>query len=381
MSREYARRSRGGGNLPLIIAIVGTIIVVAVVAYFFFGRGNDNSLSNETAEITQLATMAATSTPGPTPAPSVLVAVLPTPLETTPLPAEVTATPTPQKVHLSATVWASSLNVREGPSLSYSVIAKVKYGQTFKVFEETSKFVKIQLSSGAYGWIWRAWTVRGNDPVPAKPTSPPEPSLMSSASLSGSVIRVNFSVAVWGNSGKTEDIPITAFDVIEGAATDITITNITDCSGGKFVDLTITGTSGGTLKVKLLENKVFGSDGKASNGATITLGAGSDTTAPTVSFGGSGTTVTATFSETVFSTNSGSGTIAASAFAVSVLEGTVSHSVVHSDNTVTLTIVFSGEAQGTVINTAIVLYPSQAFDAAGNACTGGNYNYQYTMPS
>lgn len=382
MSREYARRSRGGSNLPLIIAIIGTIIVVAVVVYFFLGGGMNNGNNNVQATAVPTAVVQTPSpTPGPTLAPT-QAPVIELPTEATPTPqplATPAPTPTPQKVYESATVWANALSVREGPGTNYAKVGKVRYKQTFKVYEETSKWVKIQLSSGAFGWIWEDYTARGNDPLPARPTAAPKPSYIKSATLSGSVIKVTFDRNVFGNSAKTAAIPATAFEVKEGDKT-IAISAISNCNGGTFVDLTIGSTSGGTLKVILKSDSVFDDEGKASPSGSYSLGEGADNSAPTVSYGVSGNVVTATFNETVYGTASGSGAISDSAFAVSADAGSPTFTVSHSGKTVTVTITYTGLAQGAVANTAITLYPSKAFDAAGNACTGGSKSFAYTQP-
>jgi SH3-like domain-containing protein len=380
MSREYARRSRGGSNLPLIIAIIGTIIVVAVVVYFFLGGGGK---SNPALQPTAVAT-AVVETQSPTPGPEITptpAPVIELPTEATPQPIVATPapTPTPQKVYESATVSANALTVREGPGTNYSKIDKVRYGQTYKVYEETSKWIKIQLSSGSFGWIWESWTARGNETLPARPTSAPKPSFIKTATLSGSTIKVTFNKNVWGNSAKTAAIAATAFEVKEGS-TVVAISAITACSGGTYVDLTIGSTSGGALTVNLKSNSVFDTEGKASPSGSISIGNGTDTKVPTVSFSNSGNVVTATFSETVYGTNSKSGDIPKSAFSVTSDNGTIDYTVVHSGKTVTITITYGGLSTGDIANTAITLYPSKAFDAAGNACTGGSKSFAYTAP-
>lgn len=382
MSREYARRSRGGSNLPLIIAIIGTIIVVAVVVYFFLGGGMNNGNNNVPATPVPTAVVQTQSpTPGPTLAPATQAPVIELPTESTPPPVVATPapTPTPQKVYESARVAANALTVREGPGTNYAKIAKVRYGETYKVFEETSKWVKIQLSSGAFGWIWEDWTARGNDPLPARPTSAPKPSYIKSATLSGSTIKVTFDRNVFGNSAKTAAIPATAFEVKEGDKT-IAISAISNCNGGTYVDLTIGSTSGGALKVILKSDSVFDNEGKASPSGSYNLGEGADNSKPTVSFSTSGNVVTATFNETVYGTNAKSGDIPKSAFSVTADNGTIDYSVAHSGKTVTITITYGGLSTGDIANTAITLYTDKAFDAAGNACTGGSKSFAYTAP-
>jgi len=386
MSREYAKRSRGGGNLPLIIAIVGTVIVVAVILYFLLSGSGGGGLFGPKETDTPPPTYTPnqeTPTPGPviTPAPAAtVVVVIPT---ESPSAAIITdsPTPTPPKSYASATVWASTLNVREGPGLDYAKVGSAKHGQKFTVLEETTKFLKIQLPSGVYGWGWRDYFVRGDASVPAAPTSAPDPSMMKSATITGSTIRVTFTENVWGNSAKTAAVAAAAFEVKEGTTT-VAISAITTCQGGTYVDLTIGSTGGGTIKITLKEDGVYNTDSEGTNAGTISLGGSSDTTSPTVSFSNSGGTVTVTFSEGVYSTAAGSGALAESDFAVSANNGTISYAVAHTAGatTATVTITYGGLSTGDTSSTAVTLYSSSAYDAAGNVCSSGTTNFTYTAP-
>ena len=387
MSREYAKRSRGGGNLPLIIAIVGTVIVVAVIIYFLVGNnGGIGSLSNkETATPEATFTPVQNSpTPSATPAPTQAPTIqLVSPSETVSASVATQApTPTPAPNYKTATVWANALNVREGPGLDYSVVGSVKRNQTFKVLEETSKFLKIQLTTGAYGWIWADYCVRGDAALPAAPTSEPDPSMMKSAKLTNNTtIHVEFTENVWGNAAKTSAVQAAAFEVKEGSST-VAISAITLCQGGTYVDLTIGATSGGTLKVTLKEDGVYNTDSEGTNAGSVTLGDSTDSSAPTVSFGVTSNVVTVTFSEGVYSTNSKSGALDKTDFAVSGNNGTLTYEVAHTagSKTASVTITYGGLSTGDQSNTAVTLYSSSAYDAAGNACASGTTNFTYTAP-
>ena len=388
MSREYAKRSKGGGNLPLIIAIVGTVIVVAVIIYFLVGNKGggtgllgDKETPSPEATFTPVANSPTPSaTPAITPAPTILLV---SPSEAVSA-AVATQAPTftPAPSYKTATVWANALKVREGPGLDYASIGSVKRNQTFKVLEETSKFLKIQLSSGAYGWVWADYCVRGDAALPAAPTSEPDPSMMKSAKLTNNTtIRVEFTENVWGNAAKTSAVQAAAFEVKEGSST-VAISAITLCQGGTYVDLTIGSTSGGTLKVTLKEDGVYNTDSEGTNAGSVTLGDSTDSSAPTVSFGVTSNVVTVTFSEGVYSTKSKSGALDKTDFAVSGNNGTVTYEVAHSagSKTATITITYGGLSTGNTSNTAVTLYSSSAYDAAGNGCSSSTTNFTYTAP-
>ncbi|WP_243386211.1 SH3 domain-containing protein [Bacillus kexueae] len=58
----------------------------------------------------------------------------------------------------TATVLGSSVNVRQGPGLSYPVISSAKYGETYTIVGSDGDWVKIQLKNGSTGWI-AGWLV------------------------------------------------------------------------------------------------------------------------------------------------------------------------------------------------------------------------------
>ena len=372
MSREYARRSRGGGNLPLIIAIIGTVIVVAVILYFLLSGGNGFLKAKETPspELTT-APPTQTNTPGPTPSPTQAVTMAIQVTSEAPSVAITTQapTPTPAPNYARATVWANSLNVREGPGLDYAKVGSAKRGEYFKVWEETSKWLKVQLTNGVFGWVWRDYCVRGDAALPAAPTKEAEPSFMSKAEFTGSnTIKVTFTENVWGNSGKTEKVSATVFTVKEGS-TEVTITGISDCSGGKYVNLTVGNTSGGEVTVSLDKNGVYNSEGEGTPAGSYKIGTSSDSIAPTVSFSGGTTTktITATFSENVGSNTDGTGDLDSDDFYLSGEHTATIQSVAHAGGTktATVTISFSAMTGGEKAICTLTLKDSRAYDSGG----------------
>lgn len=384
MSREYAKRSRGGGNLPLIIAIVGTVIVVAVILYFLLSSGGGGLLGPKETDTPPPTYTPNQETPTPglviTPAPSATVVIV-IPSEA-PSAAIITdsPTPTPPKSYASATVWASTLNVREGPGLDYAKVGSAKHGQIFTVLEETTKFLKVQLPSGVYGWGWRDYFVRGDASVPAAPTSAPDPSMMKSASITGSTIRVTFTENVWGNSAKTAAVAAAAFEVKEGTTT-VAISAITTCQGGTYVDLTIGSTSGGTLSVKLTKDGVYNTDSEGTNAGTISLGEGADSVLPTASMSDTLNKVTVTFSEAVFTDSDGTGDLVAGDFNVYADMGSPSiGGITKSGNAYEIVLTYSGISNPQIADTTFKVLGSSVYDAAGNACGQTTYTFDYAAP-
>ncbi|MFC0270122.1 SH3 domain-containing protein [Metabacillus herbersteinensis] len=66
----------------------------------------------------------------------------------------------PQKTLASdqAVINVDLLNVRSGPGLSYSVVAKVKKGQNYDIVDKKNDWVQLKLSSNQKGWV-AAWLV------------------------------------------------------------------------------------------------------------------------------------------------------------------------------------------------------------------------------
>ncbi|WP_273125037.1 SH3 domain-containing protein [Bacillus weihaiensis] len=67
------------------------------------------------------------------------------------------------------TINVDLLNVRSGPGLTYSIVAKVKQGQTYNVTEKKNDWVKIKLSSSSYGWV-AGWLVSTKTVTPTAST-------------------------------------------------------------------------------------------------------------------------------------------------------------------------------------------------------------------
>ncbi len=387
MSREYARRSRGGGNLPLIILVVGAIIVISVVAYFVFFRdsGSNNALDNSDIVEAVPTVEAATETPGPvetaspTPAPTMEIVLPVESLEVET--AAPTPTPTPVKTYQSATIWSNKSNVRDNPSLTNStVIGSVRYGETYKVHDESSKFVKIQMSNGAFGWVHTAYIVRGSAAVPAAPTSVPADSLVKSSTLASdaSSITITFTGNAYGSSTTTDfvNIPMDAFTVKQGTVSKLT--SVSACSGGTAITLYLSGaTAGAETTLTVDGNKIYDNNGEDSGYYSNTFNSGADVSAPTVDFTGTATSITVTFSEGVYDTASGSGaletgdfSIDASGSAVAVITG-ISHNA--GSSTATITATCSVDATVT-----ITLIGGSVWDAAGNPCGADSGTFTYT---
>ncbi|MCK5130365.1 MAG: SH3 domain-containing protein, partial [Clostridiales bacterium] len=349
MSREYARRSKGGGNLPLIIAIVGTVIVIAVIVYFFFLRPSASlgAQPSDAPIITAPPTMQVTFTPGLTPTISPVVTIAPLVTPTVAPIVQNTSTPTPVKTYPSATVYATSLNVREGPGLNYTTIGTVKYGEQYKVHEETSKWIKIQLSSGAYGWVWEGYTARGNDPVPPRATPAPADAYVKSATLNGTTtITITFDSNAYSSSAKSlsEIIPISAFVAKEGGVNRVTaFASGGTCAGGTGVTLQLSGYLGGELKLTVDGDKIYDTDGKDTGDFSKTFNAGADVTDPTVTNKSLALkVVTFTFSESIGSAIDGTGSLDASDFVLTGQYTATIDSASSSGSTATITISFTG---------------------------------------
>ncbi len=385
MSREYARRRRGGG-FPVIIAIIGTLIVITV-AVFIFTQCSDTPIFGGGGAATPTPTLipmnTATPTPSPTPEPTpeeVVIIATPTPDpdtdenapividQTTPTPS-----PTPAPHYESARVWASALTVRSGPGTNYEKIGKAKYGDSFEVFDETSRWIKIRFNN-TYGWIWEAYTARGNEPLPPKPTPEPDPSLLKSASVSGNTVTVKFTEGVYGNEELTEALAAADFTVKEGSST-VSISAIGHTAGSDTATLTIGSTSGGDLTISIEKNSVYGKESGESGSGSVTTGSSSDGTPPTVSASQSGNDVTFTFSEAVYSATDGTGALDGSDFNCAGADTTISVSHSAGSKTATVTVTTS-QPSGTTFS--ITLLSESAFDAAGNKCN--QKSITFTVP-
>jgi N-acetylmuramoyl-L-alanine amidase len=62
----------------------------------------------------------------------------------------------------NVTIAIDSLNVREGPGLSYRVVKQVKKGERFLLVKEQSDWIQIKLSNNQYGWVAN-WLIKKED--------------------------------------------------------------------------------------------------------------------------------------------------------------------------------------------------------------------------
>jgi len=60
----------------------------------------------------------------------------------------------------SVSITATSLNVRSGPGLSYSVTGSVKKGEKFPIIKEDGDWLYLRLSDSQYGWVAQWFTSR-----------------------------------------------------------------------------------------------------------------------------------------------------------------------------------------------------------------------------
>ncbi|MHC0035795.1 SH3 domain-containing protein [Pseudoneobacillus sp. C159] len=62
----------------------------------------------------------------------------------------------------NVTIAIDSLNVREGPGLSYRVVKQVKKGERFMMVKEEKDWIQIKLSNNQYGWVAN-WLIKKED--------------------------------------------------------------------------------------------------------------------------------------------------------------------------------------------------------------------------
>lgn len=67
----------------------------------------------------------------------------------------------------SVTIAINSLNVREGPGLSYRVVQQVKKGESFQFMKEDNDWIQIKLSNNQYGWVANWLVQKGNKQGPS----------------------------------------------------------------------------------------------------------------------------------------------------------------------------------------------------------------------
>jgi hypothetical protein len=309
MSRGY---SRSGGGLTIILAIIGTLIVV-VVGIFLYNKFSNGGMPfgskatpsptpmlttpEPTATAVPSPTLVAIVTPEPTVEPSASVDILGG--DSSPTVAPVTAAPNFQTV----TVAVAKLSVRSGAGSSYSKVGSVTYNQTYEVFAESSKWVQIRVNN-TYGWIYTGvdssgcdCAVRGSEAVPAMPTAAPKPSYLKSVTLNGDTLTVTFTTNVWGNKDKTENLGASDFTVKEGSGT-IQCT-VTHTAGTSTATLKLGGsTNGGKITVSIASGTVFNSSGEESPAGSVSTSTSStDQSRPVASIVYSGNSFTVSFTD------------------------------------------------------------------------------------
>lgn len=69
-------------------------------------------------------------------------------------------------------ITATSLNVRQGPGLSYPIAGSVRKGEQYPILKESGDWIKISLGRGKEGWVAEWFTEKlGNDPSPGSAIS------------------------------------------------------------------------------------------------------------------------------------------------------------------------------------------------------------------
>jgi N-acetylmuramoyl-L-alanine amidase len=70
--------------------------------------------------------------------------------------------------NLTIMISTDSLNVREGPGLSYRVVKQVKKGERFKLVKEENDWIQIKLSNNDDGWVanWLVQKEKGQETIP-----------------------------------------------------------------------------------------------------------------------------------------------------------------------------------------------------------------------
>ncbi|MDF2858344.1 MAG: N-acetylmuramoyl-L-alanine amidase [Neobacillus sp.] len=66
------------------------------------------------------------------------------------------------------TIIEETVNVRNGPGLSYQLVKKVKNGEKYTIIKEQDNWIEIQLSNGETGWVAN-WVVTKNSDSASKP--------------------------------------------------------------------------------------------------------------------------------------------------------------------------------------------------------------------
>jgi len=85
------------------------------------------------------------------------------------------SSPPPKTLSKTQVAWAT-VNLREGPGMTYSVVGKVTKGTSLAILEEKEGWYHVRLESGKEAWISKTATSEGAKVQPASGSSPSPPS-------------------------------------------------------------------------------------------------------------------------------------------------------------------------------------------------------------
>lgn len=209
------------------------VILVAVLALVVVALAGCSAPTATPTPVVKVVTVTpeptpTTFVPEPTGAPAATSTAVP--VEDTPVPTvDVSPTPVESRDDL-ATVTASVLNVRQGPSTSYSAITTAHFGDEVTVLgrNQTGDWLRVRLSDGTVGWVSSAYTdFTGTAPVvptpPLPPTTTPTVSIAewrgeyyANRSLWGTALLVRNDSIInydWGLSAPAVGLPSDGFSV------------------------------------------------------------------------------------------------------------------------------------------------------------------------
>ncbi|MCR8744913.1 SH3 domain-containing protein [Romboutsia lituseburensis] len=126
-------------------------------------------------------------------------------------------------------ITTSSLNIRSGPSTSYSIITKASKGDKVEILESSNGWYKVKLSNGKIGWGSGSYISLGGNSGSTNPEIPETPSI-----------------------GKKGIITTSSLNIRSGPSTSYSI--ITKASKGEAVD--VLESSNGWYKIKLSNGKI-----------------------------------------------------------------------------------------------------------------------------
>jgi len=111
----------------------------------------------------------------------------PPPPTSTPEPPKVTVkpevslpTPSPPAIPpkpilpITHVIW-SSVNLREGPGVSYKVMGNIKKGTPLTVLEDKGNWLRVSLDDGREAWVFKSATSMAPKPAPSKISDKPKP--------------------------------------------------------------------------------------------------------------------------------------------------------------------------------------------------------------